>query len=382
VLSVDPVATAIQNAGSDFSLDERIPAGYVSNSISWGKFELYTGLRIEATDERLEGQIVTFDADGNLLPISTEVTHPSYIDVLPTVQLRYALPSSSSLRFVYGRGFARPDYQDLPPSLTFNLASAGGSGTISAGNPNLKPTHSNNYDLLYETGIKPFGLFQAGIFYKDITSPIYATQSYILPGNPYYANYPNYRFDQSVNGTSAWLWGVEVAYEQRFSFLPGLLSGFGFSGNYSYTDSLARGVPLRTDQPHLLRQSPNTFNVSPTYDRGPLSVRLGITYNEAQIDFYQYQNLAIDPNTNQTVPNTVPLGLTGPNGDNYFYTHTQIDLQGSYHIKGPLSVYAYGLNLNNEVFGFYNGNPDNVVQREFYQPTVAGGVRWSLAREK
>jgi TonB-dependent receptor len=302
--------------------------------------------------------------------------------VLPTAQLRYALPAGSSVRFVYGRGFARPDYQDLPPSLTFNLASAGASGTISAGNPNLKPTSSNNYDLLYETELKPFGLFQAGIFYKDITKPIYQTQRYIVPGDPLYANYPNYRFDQSVNGSSAWLWGFELAYEQRFSFLPGFLSGFGFSGNYSYTDSLARGIPLRTDQPHLLRQSPNTFNISPTYDKGPLSVRLGITYNEANIDYYQYQNLAIDPTTNQPVDSPVPLGLKGPNGDNYFYTHTQIDLQGSYHIRGPISVYAYGLNLNNEVFGFYNGNPDNVVQREFYQPTVAGGVRFSLGREK
>ena len=267
VLTVDPVATAIQNAGSNFSLDEQIPAGYLSNSITWGKFALYTGLRIEGTLERLQGQIVTFNPDGSLQPITTQVTHPSYVNVLPTAQLRFALPAGSSVRFVYGRGFARPDYQDLPPSLTFNLASAGGSGTISAGNPNLKPTSSNNYDLLYETGLKPFGLFQAGIFYKDITKPIYQTQRYILPGDPFYANYPNYRYDQSVNGSSAWLWGFELAYEQRFSFLPGFLSGFGFSGNYSYTDSLARGIPLRTDQPHLLRQSPNTFNISPTYDR-------------------------------------------------------------------------------------------------------------------
>ncbi len=382
VLSVDPVATAIQNAGANFSLDESIPAGYISNSITWGNFELYTGLRIEGTQERLQGQIVTFDANGNLLPITTQVSHPSYVDVLPTVQLRYALPVNASLRFVYGRGFARPDYQDLPPSLTFNLAARGASGSISAGNPNLKPTHSNNYDLLYETGIKPFGLFQAGVFYKGITSPIYATQRYILPGDPYYAQYPNYRYDQSVNGTSAYLWGFEVAYEQKFGALPGFLNGLGFSGNYSYTNSQASGVPLRTDKPTLLRQSPNTFNVSPTYDKGPVSIRLGITYNAANIDFYQYQNLAIDPTTSQPVASAVPLGIKGPGGDNYFYSHTQIDLQGSYHVRGPFSVYAYGLNLNNEVFGFYDGNPNNVVQREFYQPTVAAGVRWSLAKEK
>ena len=380
-LSVDPVSTAIQNAGSNFSLDEQIPAGYVSNSLTWGKYELYTGLRVEGTKERLQGQVVTFDANGNLLPITTQVTRPDYVDVLPTAQLRYMLPSDSSIRFVYGRGFARPNYQDLPPSLTFNLAPAGASGSISAGNPNLKPTHSNNYDLLYETGIKPFGLFQAGIFYKDITSPIYSTQRYIGSGDPLYAQYPNYRFDQSVNGTSAYLWGFEVAYEQKFGFLPGMLGGLGFSGNYSYTNSLARGIPFRTDQPTLLRQSPNTFNVSPTYDKGPVSVRLGVTYNEANIDFYQYQNEALDPATGLTIASPVPLGIKGPGGDNYFYTHTQIDLQGSYHIKGPISVYGYGLNLNNEVFGFYNGSPDNVVQREFYQPTVAAGVRFSLAKE-
>jgi len=42
-------------------------------------------------------------------------------------------------------------------------------------------------------------------------------------------------------------------------------------------------------------------------------------------------------------------------------------------------VVAYGLNLNNEVFGFYNGSPQYVVQREFYKPTFAAGVRWSGA---
>ena len=42
-----------------------------------------------------------------------------------------------------------------------------------------------------------------------------------------------------------------------------------------------------------------------------------------------------------------------------------------------LPGYAYGLNLNNEVFGFYNGSPQYVVQREYYHPTYAGGIRWT-----
>lgn len=39
---------------------------------------------------------------------------------------------------------------------------------------------------------------------------------------------------------------------------------------------------------------------------------------------------------------------------------------------------VYGLNLTNEVFGFYNGSPIWVNQREYYKPTYAGGLRWSL----
>ncbi len=35
-------------------------------------------------------------------------------------------------------------------------------------------------------------------------------------------------------------------------------------------------------------------------------------------------------------------------------------------------MYAYGLNLINEVFGFFNGGPQYVVQREYYHPTYAG----------
>ena len=45
-----------------------------------------------------------------------------------------------------------------------------------------------------------------------------------------------------------------------------------------------------------------------------------------------------------------------------------------------MSIVAYGLNLTNEVFGFYNGSPEYVLQREFYKPTFAVGVQWNPGR--
>ena len=70
-------------------------------------------------------------------------------------------------------------------------------------------------------------------------------------------------------------------------------------------------------------------------------------------------------------------GTSGPGGDSYLYAHLQVDAQASLHLRSGLSVVVYGLNLKNEVFGFYNGSPQYVVQREFYKPTFAAGLRWS-----
>jgi len=66
----------------------------------------------------------------------------------------------------------------------------------------------------------------------------------------------------------------------------------------------------------------------------------------------------------------------------YFYSHIQLDGQGSVRWAHGLEFIAYGLNLNNEVFGFYQGTPQFMIQREYYEPTVAAGFRWSPLREK
>jgi hypothetical protein len=46
-----------------------------------------------------------------------------------------------------------------------------------------------------------------------------------------------------------------------------------------------------------------------------------------------------------------------------------------------MSFVAYGLNLSNEVFGFYQGSTQYPIQREFYHPTFSFGVRWTSAPE-
>jgi TonB-dependent receptor len=366
----------VNSANYDFV--ERISAGYVMNSIDLSpRIRLVTGLRFEATHLNTLG----FDTTTSLVD---QKINGDYLDVLPSASLRIGLTKDSGLRLVYGRGLARPNPSDIAQaSSPVDISQTPAVVTIA--NPNLKAEHANNYDVLFEQYLKTGGLFQAGFFYKELTDPIVNGQ-YIATTWPGVPAGTNTMVSQVQNVGSAHISGFEVGYQQRLSFLPGVMHGLGLSANYSYTNSQANGLQnlLRTDSPALQRQAPNTWNISPTYDTRKFSLRVGMTYNDAMIYAYQFQNLALNSAgvLAPTNPATQPLGAKGPGGDNYLYAHYQLDAQASYKLPYGVQVYAYGLNLNNEVFGFYNGSPQYVVQREYYKPTYAGGLRYNFRRER
>jgi len=368
---------------ANYDYVERIPAGYVMNTIDLTpRIRFNAGLRIEAT------HLSTLSFDDNAGTLSFKAGG-DYLDLLPSGSLRFDLGHDSDLRLVYGRGLARPDPQDVSaaagqPDVSTTPA------TVSIGNPNLKAEYANNYDILYEAYLNPLGLIQAGYFYKDLSNPIVTLQT--LTTN--YVDNPGLAtlVSMPTNAGSAHVQGVEFAYQQRLSYLPGVMKGAGITANYSYTTSQAKNVdPLRDDSPALLRQAPNSWNISPTYDTNHFSMRAGMTFDDKMIYAYQYEDLqyATDSNGNpivvngvqQTVSNPQLGGTAGPKGDNYLYPHFQFDTQASYKLRWGMEVYGYGLNLNNEVFGFYNGSKQYVVQREYYHPTFAAGLRWNLHHE-
>jgi len=372
---LDVDATHVGSDASNFNLEQRITSAFAMNTTQFSKLRLQAGLRFEQTNVKTTGYQVITNPDGTWGGTTPVNGSKSYLDVLPSVQARYSLTTSSDIRASYGRGIARPDPQDLIPYIT--LDTSGSPFKQSVGNPALVSEHANNFDLLYEHFLTPLGLLQTGFFYKSLSDPLVVNQGYVTSGT-----YTGYLRTQPNNGGSAWVYGIELGYQQRLSFLPGVMSGLGFSGNYTYSNSKATGVdPLRTDSPALLRQTPNTWNLGPSYDRGRVSVHLGLEYNGAGIYSYQYENLAA--NTDGTTSPKVQVGgIKGPAGDNYLYAHLQVDTQISYRLPKGFEAYVQGLNLNNEVFGFYFGSPQYVVQREYYHPTYGGGVRWTSHHEK
>jgi TonB-dependent receptor len=368
-VTADPDNPNVQT--NNFDLIEKVTAGYVMNTINLSKFRIVAGLRFENTSVK---------DNGTTTPDSPPVArNGSYLDVLPSVSVRYGFTPASGLRLVYGRGLSRPNFSDL---VSFATVSPGGVRTTSSiGNPALRAEHADNFDLLYEQSLNPVGLLQAGVFYKRLSDPIVPLNTTLSDGTIQ---------TQPQNAGSAYVYGFEIAFQQHFTYLPGLLSGAGLSANYGYTASQltfplefnADGSPSgvgRSDSPNLLRQAPHTWNISPTYDKRNLSVRLGLSYNAANIFAYNFNSSNLGPFDPTTGKGG---GIRGPNGDLYLYSHLQVDLQGTYKLPKGFTAVAYALNLNNEVFGFYQGSTSFPIQREYYKQTYGGGLRWSPSRER
>ncbi|HZR27773.1 MAG TPA: TonB-dependent receptor [Terriglobales bacterium] len=362
----------VRSIPNDYVINERVSAGYAMNTINFGPVRLQAGVRIEATDDSLLGNHVLLD-NGKYQTTAPVIGNHDYIDVLPSVQVQYSF-GDNKIRAAYGMGIARPNFGDLPPFITQDDA----RNKISVGNPALRPTRANDYDLLFERYLKPAGVIQFGAFYKDLRNPIYENvQSPVIAGT-----FAGFTQSQAINGPRAHISGLEMTWQQHLAFLPGPLNGLGVRANYSYTTSQASfpnvvspdpNLPSRSDHPALLRQAPNNWNFDLTYDKKGFSGRIGLTHNDANIFAYNYQP-ALDGSNGP---------LHGPNGDVYLYPHTQLDAQASYWIPNGhgLQAVVSALNLTNEVFGFYQGSERFPIQREFYDRTVSFGLRWTLTRE-
>ena len=370
-LPLDVGATHLNSDPANYNLQERITAGYVMNTVDLGsKFHLQTGLRIEATNEANTGYLVTDDINGNYVSTQPVNGGGSYINPLPSVQLRYNIDQNSDLRAVFGMGISRPDPYDLVPYKTLDESTS--PNTESIGNPALVAEHADDYDLLYEKFLPSVGMIEAGYFYKHLTQPLFQTETQVPNPFPNPIT-PTVYLNQWINGDHADVQGIEFAYQQHLTFLPGVLSNAQIDANFTWTQSSNYNVPNRTDTPPLVGQAPFSYNITPTYVTKRAIVSLGISYDGPNIAAYQWQNTGLNP---------VQGPVNGPFGDNYYFERTQVDAQASYYLGKGLTITASEENANNAILGFYNGSKQYMTQREYYKPIYYGGLRWSLGSER
>ncbi|HEY2064456.1 MAG TPA: TonB-dependent receptor, partial [Gemmatimonadaceae bacterium] len=352
-------SNAARNALSSFTGSEKIYSGYVSNMATLGALDAYVGLRVESTHSAYFGHVQTKDSTGAASPVREVPGTQTYTDLFPSVQLKYTIGEGTNARAAVTRGIARPDYSQLAPSLvgSTDLASRNNPSALTAGNPDLKAQHAWNYDLLVEHFFPSVGVISGGVFYKQLTDVI-LTRRFVYSGPVTELN--GFQGTRPENGGSGHLLGFEAEWQQRFTFLPGAARGLGFDVNYTHVNSSVIVDTAGRTAP-LARQSPNLANVALTYELGPIAARGAWAYQGANITSYG---------------DGLPDGL----GDTYFYAHSQIDASVLFNVSPRVQLQLQGLNLNNAVFGFFQGTPDHdyAIQREYYGRTLYLGAKYGI----
>lgn len=203
---------------------------------------------------------------------------------LPSVNVKLGVGRDVIVRLAGSKVLARPDIGYTRNFLNIFPTTGSGAGfrfEATSGNPYIKPVTAWTFDAGVEWYFDTVGSLTFNAFYKDINGFFYNGVTPVDVTNngvtfPVYirgpANFPE-------NGE---IKGFEVAYQDTFEFLPGLLSGLGVNANYTYVKS--KGIPNAlisvTTAPEtgegnlpLEQLSKHNANFTLFYEKGPLSMR-------------------------------------------------------------------------------------------------------------
>lgn len=236
------------------------------------------------------------DADPTQVTVYSEGGN-SYTNVLPSINARYVLSEEMLVRFGAAQVMARPKASKLRPGTNIRLQNRS-NPTAVGGNPFLEPTVANSYDVSWEWYFQDTAMLSAAAFYKDFKSLTYTKTEEITYPCPaevtdltLCALLINVPTTTSTNGDGGFVKGVELAYQQDFSFLPGFMKNFGTVINYTYNDSEATFVDEEQDEgtSELLSGFPmestskDTFNGTLYWENKTFSARLAYNYRSERL---------------------------------------------------------------------------------------------------
>lgn len=348
---VKDTATSLANATlSDFSLTEQVSAAYAMANLEFGALTVTPGIRFEHTRLNITG----YQLQNGTTVLPTARTN-SYDDWLPSLILRIRPSDNTVFRLAYSRSLGRPEYNTLSPGGTITIEDGVAAGTkratVSFGNPNLKPYRADNLDATAEWYFAPGGILSVGVFAKFIKNPIF-TQSYTQFNTTFNgASYEQVSYSQPLNADRGDIIGIEAQFEQQFTFLPGLLSGFGLSLNGTLTDSNLKLPGGRAST--FPSQSRYLYGAKLFYQKGMV---------EASVSYH---------NTGYALLSTGALAYQ----DQYNNDLRRLDAKATFHILPYASLFFEAQNLTDEPTRQYQGgNKDWITQNERYGRTFYAGV--------
>ncbi|MFM6926751.1 MAG: TonB-dependent receptor domain-containing protein, partial [Ferruginibacter sp.] len=219
------------------------------------KLRVVWGLRVENYDQ-LIGSVKKWDP---------RHTYSKITDFLPGLNATYKLNNKTNIRLSGSQTVIRPELRELS---ALNLYDFELNASVQ-GNPLLKRTKIENFDLRYELYPRAGEVINAGIFYKHFSNPI----EQIFNGLGGGASTLNY-----ANAKNAYSYGIEVEMRKKLDFVSAL-KNFTFQANAAYISSRVKDDALQVNR-SLQGQSPYILNFGLLYDLEKYGLNATLLFNQ------------------------------------------------------------------------------------------------------
>lgn len=256
------------NFGNEFdngqALSGNIGVRYVKTDITGGgiggfsEFADLTGTADDASNPRtyLPELAAFLDQEDGVIGIDN-----SYEYFLPSLNVKWELNDEMLIRFAASQAITPPNIADLNASrnaralLGFVTDPNPAPGTLpgvidiipdavrfDGGNPNLEPIEAINFDLSYEWYFGDDGQFTVSGFHKELENIIvFGTTN---EGSSTFDGYTiPFDFGGNTNLNDGTVTGVEIAYQQFYTDLPGLFGNLGLQANLTLIESESTALP-------------------------------------------------------------------------------------------------------------------------------------------
>ncbi|MCU7554261.1 TonB-dependent receptor [Alteromonas sp. ASW11-19] len=371
-----------------------------------------TGTSVEVSDPTAGAQNI-MDETGliNNFYRPTILTH-EFTDMLPSINLNFGLTDNTQLRMAAAKVMGRAPINRFAANasttveeVTATMDRDSGEVTLSKptakingsarNSPYLDPFYATQYDISWEYYFEETdgALIVAG-FYKDIDSFIeniaiepynFEDNGFIVPseievpvyleaefsgqepelardanGDPMFITVPteNGRYETAINNAKGgYIRGIELAYTQIYSMLPGAWSGLGVSASFSYTESeIQRTLSDGVFSSRLPGLSENVATLTVFWEYEGFETRVSGRYRDAFVS----EQVAVN---DQTVN---------------FDDELVIDYQASYEINDNMSVLFQVNNLTDEPTKSYFTSEEQTGTIQFFGTQYFLGLSYTL----
>lgn len=192
-----------------------VVAGYVMTEMTFGKLKAIYGARLEKADMFYTGvntRGVQFNNDRTL----------DEINILPSVNLVYALTEFMNIRGSFGKTLARPSFKEKSAAQIYDPITK----RFFNGNMDLQQTMISNYDLRWENFFKNGDLLSLSGFYKQFDGHIEMVTYDVATDNV-----------KPRNAGESRVYGLEFELRKKLDFMGPAFSNFSIGTNLTLANS-------------------------------------------------------------------------------------------------------------------------------------------------